>query len=98
MVRMVAQGPVIVYCGDMPTDTRTSVIQPEECIVETTRSPWVSRAEAAAYLGVGTPALDRYVREGKLARYKVAGTQTVRFRRSDVEAMITPDESESDTQ
>lgn len=60
------------------------------------KSPWMSKQEAAAYLGVSDWSVDRYSRDGRLPRYQLAGGQA-RFLRTDVEALITPVEPEDDT-
>lgn len=62
-----------------------------------TESPWLTRTETAQHLRVSPPTVDRWVREGRLTRYKLAGQQSVRFLRADVEALVTPDEPDADS-
>lgn len=57
-------------------------------------SPWMTRDEAASFARVSSATLDRWVREGRLARYKIAGTQSVRFARSEITALVVPDVGE----
>lgn len=81
-----------MYCEGMPTDTRTATITTQEkeiAMDARPKSPWMSREDVAAYLAVTDQTVDRYSRDGKLPRYKLAG-YTVRYRREDVEALITP--------
>jgi excisionase family DNA binding protein len=77
----------MLYGEDMTTETSTA----KEHTVETLKSPWMSKAEATAYLGVSDWSIDRYVKSGQLTRYKLGGTQTVRFRREDIEALLVPE-------
>lgn len=53
---------------------------------------WVTKAEVATYLGVSEATVGRWVREERLTSYKLAGTQSVRFRRSDVERLLEVDQ------
>jgi len=53
-------------------------------------SPWMTKAEAAVYLRVSEATVGRWAREGHLTTHKVAGTQSVRYPRAEVEALITP--------
>ena len=48
--------------------------------------------EAAALLKVSTMTLSRWIKQGRLTRYRV-GARAVRLRRNDVEALLTPEES-----
>ena len=58
--------------------------------------PWagkyVTAAEAAEYLSVHVRTVHRYAAEGRLAPYYIAGSRRMRFRRTDVEAMLVSDE------
>lgn len=54
-------------------------------------TPWMTREEAATYLRVSTSTLDRYVREGKLARHRLAGTRSARFHKEELDALVEPD-------
>jgi excisionase family DNA binding protein len=58
------------------------------------QSPWMTRSEAATYLRVSPATVDRWVREERLEAFKVAGTQSVRFSRAGVEALIAPEGDE----
>jgi excisionase family DNA binding protein len=52
-------------------------------------SPWMTRAEAAAYLRVGERTIDRYAEASKLTKHRVEGVQSVRFARSEVEGLVS---------
>lgn len=54
----------------------------------------MTRSEAATYLRVSPATVDRWVREERLEAFKVAGTQSVRFSRAGVEALIAPEGDE----
>lgn len=51
---------------------------------------YVTVAETAAMTGVNRHTVDRWVREGRLVRYKVPGRMSTRFKRADVEALAAP--------
>lgn len=51
-------------------------------------SPWMNRQEAAEYLRISPPSLDRWMREGRVKFYKAAGQRSVRFRRDDLDAVM----------
>ena len=51
---------------------------------------WLTLAQAAAYLKVSKPTLYRFCSEGCLPFYKLAGTGQRRFKRSDLDALLTP--------
>ena len=51
---------------------------------------WLTLPEAAAYLKVSKPTIYRFCSEGCLPFYKLAGTGQRRFRRSDLDALLTP--------
>lgn len=46
--------------------------------------------EAAEFLKISTMTLSRWIKQGRLTRYRV-GARSVRLRRSDVEALLTSD-------
>ncbi len=48
---------------------------------------WMTRQEAAEYLKLSKPTIDRMVRTGKLRKYR-AGQRGVRFLKSDLDAAI----------
>lgn len=52
---------------------------------------WVTKAEVATYLGVSEATVGRWVREERLRSYKLAGTQSVRFKRGEVEQLLESD-------
>jgi excisionase family DNA binding protein len=51
---------------------------------------WLTLAQAAAYLKVSKPTLYRFCGVGCLPFYKLAGTGQRRFKRSDLDALLTP--------
>lgn len=51
---------------------------------------WMTVEEAMAYLKVSRPTLYRFMENGKLKYYKLAGTGTRRFRREDLDALLEP--------
>ena len=51
---------------------------------------WLTLDEAAAYLKVSKPTVYRLCAEGHLPFYKLAGTGARRFKRSDLDALMTP--------
>jgi excisionase family DNA binding protein len=58
-----------------------------------TETPLMTKAEAAAYMRVTPRTLDRWVKAGRLARYRVGST--TRFKRADLDALVKPDEPAS---
>lgn len=52
------------------------------------QSPWRTKEEAAAYLRCSQATVSRYMRRGELKAYKLAGTQSVRFKVEDLEALL----------
>lgn len=67
---------------------------PEGELMTTTAEPivWMDRYSAATYIGVSTDSIDRYVRRGYLPAFKVPGAANapVRFKRSDLDALLVP--------
>ena len=53
-------------------------------------SPWLTKAEAAAYMRVEPRTIDRWVRAGRLTRHRVQGVQSVRFARAELDALVQP--------
>lgn len=51
---------------------------------------WLTLEEAAAYLKVSKPTIYRFCSEGCLPFYKLAGTGQRRFKRADLDALLTP--------
>jgi excisionase family DNA binding protein len=60
-------------------------------------SPWMSKQEAADYLRISLPSLDRWMREGRVRFYKAGGQQSVRFHISDLDAVMRPVDPDADT-
>ena len=58
---------------------------------EVAPSPWLTKAEAAAYMRVEPRTIDRWVRAGRLTRHKVEGLQSVRFARGELDALVQPE-------
>lgn len=56
---------------------------------------WLTKVEAARYLRTSPSTLDRWVRDNNLTRYKVNGTQAVRFKRADLDALMVVDQDET---
>ncbi len=54
-------------------------------------SPWLTREEAAAYARVTAGTVDRWARDGKITKYRVTGTRSVRFLRTEIDACMTPE-------
>lgn len=54
------------------------------------QTPWLTRREAAAYVRVSLETFDRWVKERDVPKHKAAGTQSVRFRREDLDALMVP--------
>ena len=54
-----------------------------------TPETWLTRAEAARYLRVSKATLDRLAREHGLRHY-LGDTRSVRFRRDQLDALLTP--------
>jgi excisionase family DNA binding protein len=54
------------------------------------KDEWMTLEEAAAYLKVSKPTIYRLCSERRLAFYKLAGTGGRRFKRSDLDALLTP--------
>lgn len=50
-----------------------------------------TKAEAAEYLSVSQGTLDRWVRDGKLTRHKIQGTESVRFLTEELDALVVPE-------
>ena len=51
---------------------------------------WVSLSGAAAYLGVGTKTVRRYIADGQLPAYRLGGRTTIRVKASDLDALLRP--------
>jgi excisionase family DNA binding protein len=51
---------------------------------------YTTREEVAAFMGVTVSTIDRWVGEGRLQKYKIAGTRSLRFKRADVMKLLEP--------
>jgi excisionase family DNA binding protein len=51
---------------------------------------WLTVEEAMAYLKLSRSSVYRFMSEGRLPYYQVAGTGTRRFKRSDLDALLEP--------
>lgn len=54
---------------------------------------WMTRARAAGYMDVSLNTIDRWAREGKIRRYQVAGMRSVRFKREELDALVSLSEA-----
>ena len=59
---------------------------------------WMTKQEAAAHLRVSPVTLDRYVREGLVTKYVIGSKQSPRFRRTELDAIVTPAGDGPDTE
>lgn len=55
---------------------------------------WMTRQEAADHLRVSVDTIDRYARDGKVTKYNVAGTRSVRYKTAELDALLTPEDEE----
>jgi excisionase family DNA binding protein len=51
---------------------------------------WLTRKDVAERLRVTVRTVDDYVRQGRLPRFRIAGSRTTRFRVEDVRALVVP--------
>jgi excisionase family DNA binding protein len=52
---------------------------------------YLRRAEAAEYMSVTPATIDRWVKEGRLTRYRLAGHAKVsRYDKADLDALVKP--------
>lgn len=51
---------------------------------------WISLNEAAEYLGVAPKSVRRYIADGRLRAYRLAGKQTIRIKAQDLDALMRP--------
>jgi excisionase family DNA binding protein len=58
---------------------------------ETTPSPWLTKAEAAEYMRVDPRTIDRWAATGRLTKHRVAGVQSVRFSRDELDRLVQPE-------
>lgn len=52
---------------------------------------YMTKAEAAEYLRVSQATVDRWVREGRVKRYKIDGIQSARFKKDELDGIVVPD-------
>jgi len=69
------------------TVTRNRGPKPEP---RTPLEPFVGLSAAAGYLGYHTDTLRRLVREGRLPAYRIAPGADLRFKVSDLDALLKP--------
>ena len=62
----------------------------QEAIKGQTRKELFSVQEAAEFLGLSVSTVRRYIRDGRLPAYRVAGERLLRIRRDDLEALLRP--------
>lgn len=53
---------------------------------------WMTRQEAADHLRVSVDTIDRYARDSKIKKYTVAGTRSIRFKVTELDALLAPEE------
>jgi excisionase family DNA binding protein len=58
-------------------------------LMDATR-PYLTIRETAALLALSTRTIHRYIAEGKLKAYRVAGEKVIRIKREDVDALLEP--------
>jgi excisionase family DNA binding protein len=59
-------------------------------MTETTPSPWLTKAEAAEYMRCSPRTIDAWANAGRITRHRVAGLQSVRFRRDELDSLAEP--------
>lgn len=59
--------------------------------------PYLTIRETAALLALSVRTIHRYIAEGKLRAYRVAGERSIRIKREDVEALLEPVGAEGET-
>lgn len=55
-----------------------------------TKSPWISINQAAFELGLNPKTIRRRIADGTLRAVRVVGTNAIRIRRSDLDALMRP--------
>ncbi|HID85803.1 MAG TPA: DNA-binding protein [Anaerolineae bacterium] len=61
-----------------------------KAVMERRRKELLSVREAADFLGLSVSTIRRYIRDGRLPAYRVAGERLLRIKRSDLEALLDP--------
>jgi len=59
---------------------------------EVAPSPWLTKAEAADYMRVDARTIDRWASAGRITKHRVAGIQSVRFSRAELDALVQPED------
>lgn len=59
--------------------------------------PYLTIRETAMLLALSVRTIHRYIAEGKLRAYRVAGERSIRIKREDVETLLEPVGTESKT-
>ncbi|MER3410767.1 MAG: hypothetical protein C4305_07205 [Thermoleophilia bacterium] len=59
--------------------------------------PYLTIRETAALLALSVRTIHRYIAEGKLRAYRVAGERSIRIKREDVEALLEPVAAKGET-
>ena len=62
---------------------------PSKKVAHSPDSPWLTRAQVAALIGVTVRAVDVMTADGRLRKYR-NGERVVRFRRDEVDAAFKP--------
>lgn len=55
-----------------------------------TPNAWLSQQQVADELGTTTRTVRAYIARGHLPAYRINGSRTVRIKRSDLEALLSP--------
>ena len=61
-----------------------------KAVMEQEPKELLSVQEAADFLGLSVSTIRRYIRDGRLPAYRVAGERLLRIKRSDLEALLDP--------
>lgn len=61
-----------------------------EAVKQQRRKELFSVQEAAEFLGLSVSTIRRYIRDGRLPAYRVAGERLLRVRRDDLKALLSP--------
>ncbi len=51
---------------------------------------WLTRAEAAAYMGVSPRTIDRWANARLITRHRVAGVRSVRYSQAELDKVVRP--------
>ena len=51
-------------------------------------SPWMTRADVAAYARLSVPTISRAIRAGRLRAYRIAGGRAIRLHRDDLDRWL----------